>query len=96
MTDARELLIAALGQYGAEVTAVATVAEAIEALQRLQPNVLVILACQEKMAALIRKLAPAAEQGGQIPVALTAYARAEDHTGYIGGLSAHVPASPSS
>jgi len=41
MMDARELLIAALGQYGAEVTAVATVAEAIEALQRLQPNVLV-------------------------------------------------------
>jgi len=77
----------------AEVTAVATVAEAIEALQRLQPNVPgAILACGEDGYALILREPTAAEQGGQIPVvALTAYARAEDRTGYIGRLSAHVP-----
>jgi len=60
---------AALGQYGAEVTAVATVAEAIEALQRLQPNVLVSDGMQERMATLIRQVrVTAAEQGGQIPL----------------------------
>jgi PAS domain S-box-containing protein len=94
--DARELLIAALGQYGAEVTAVAAVAEAIEALQRLQPNVLVsdIGMPGEDGYALIRQVrALAAEQGGQIPVvALTAYARAEDRTqAILAGFQLHVP-----
>jgi len=70
MMSGRTRVAAALGQYGAEVTAVATVAEAIEALQRLQPNVLVSdIGMPEKMATLIRQVrAPAAEQGGQIPV----------------------------
>jgi len=51
-----------------EVT-VATVAEAIEALQRLQPNVTgAILACGEDGCTDSQVRAPAAEQGGQIPV----------------------------
>jgi len=37
-------------------------------VQRLQPNVLVSDGMPGEMATLIRKLEPAAEQGGQIPV----------------------------
>lgn len=94
--DARELLITTLGQYGAEVTAVATVGEALEALQRLQPNVLVsdIGMPGEDGYALIRQVrALTVEQGGRIPaVALTAYARAEDRTqAMLAGFQLHVP-----
>jgi hypothetical protein len=38
--DARELLTTVLSQYGADTTAVASTAEAIETLDRWQPNVL--------------------------------------------------------
>lgn len=94
--DARELLSAMLGEYGAEVIAVATAREALEALHRWKPNVLLsdIGMPEEDGYALIRKVrALDAEQGGRIPaVALTAYARAEDRTqALIAGFQLHVP-----
>ena len=94
--DARELLIVTLGHYGAEVTAVATVSEAVTAIQRLKPNVLVsdIGMPGEDGYALIRQVrALAREQGGQIPaVALTAYARAADRTqALLAGFQLHIP-----
>jgi PAS domain S-box-containing protein len=94
--DARELLTTLLGQYGAEVIAVATASEALETLQRLKPNVLVsdIGMPGEDGYALIRKVRLLdAEQGRQIPaVALTAYARAEDRINALGaGFQLHIP-----
>ncbi|HEY9876602.1 MAG TPA: PAS domain S-box protein, partial [Candidatus Obscuribacterales bacterium] len=94
--DTRELLIAMLGEYGAEVTAVTSASEALEAIQLLKPDVLVsdIGMPQEDGYALIRKVrALDAEKGGQIPsVALTAYARAEDRTqALLAGFQLHVP-----
>jgi len=93
--DARELLTTLLGQYGAEVIAVATASEALETLQRLKPNVLVsdIAMPGEDGYALIRKVRLLdAEQGGQIPaVALTAYARAEDRINALrAGFQLHI------
>ena len=82
--DARELLIAMLQQYGAEVIAVATAVDALEALPRIKPNVLVsdIGMPGEDGYALIRQVrAMTAEQGGQIQaIALTGYASASDRT----------------
>jgi PAS domain S-box-containing protein len=94
--DARELLVAILAEDGAEVIAVASAAEAIDALQRLQPNILVsdIGMPGEDGYTLMRKVrALDAEQGGQIPaVALTAYARASDRTEALNaGFQLHVP-----
>lgn len=89
--DARELLMALLTQYGAEVLVVASAAEVLANLESFQPNLLIndigmpevdgYLLMQQ-----IRALPP--EEGGQIPaIALTAYAREEDqqravHSGY--------------
>ena len=94
--DARELLATILGQYGVEVTAVATASEVLEALPRFKPDVLVsdIGMPGEDGYALIRKVRVlAAEQGGQIPaVALTAYARAEDRIRALAsGFQLHMP-----
>jgi len=94
--DARELLRTMLGQYGAQVTTVATAREVLEVLPRLRPNVLVsdIGMPGEDGYTLIRKVrAMDAEQGGQIPaVALTAYARAEDRIRALAaGFQQHIP-----
>ncbi|HEY9691170.1 MAG TPA: PAS domain S-box protein [Oculatellaceae cyanobacterium] len=94
--DARELLIAILGDYGAEVTAASSASEAFELLQKLQPNVLVsdIGMPEEDGYALIRKIrALHPEQGGKIPaIALTAYARTEDRTqAILAGFQLHIP-----
>jgi signal transduction histidine kinase/ActR/RegA family two-component response regulator len=94
--DARELLTTILRQYKVEVAAVASAGEALEALQRLKPNVLVsdIGMPGEDGYALIRKVrALDIEQGGQIPaVALTAYARAEDRIRALAaGFQLHIP-----
>ena len=82
--DARELLIAMLQQYGAEVIAVATAVDVLEALPRIKPDVLVsdIGMPGEDGYALIRQVrAMTAEQGGQIrAIALTGYASASDRT----------------
>ncbi|HEY9812095.1 MAG TPA: ATP-binding protein, partial [Candidatus Sericytochromatia bacterium] len=93
--DARELLIAILGDYGAEVTAVSSASEAFEVLQTLQANVLVsdIGMPNEDGYALIRKIRTLhPEQGGKIPaIALTAYARTEDRNqAILAGFQLHV------
>ncbi|AFZ14618.1 multi-sensor hybrid histidine kinase [Crinalium epipsammum PCC 9333] len=93
--DARELLIAILGDYGAEVTAVSSAREAFELLQKLQPNVLVsdIGMPGEDGYTLIRKIrALHPEQGGKIPaIALTAYARTEDRNqAILAGFQLHI------
>jgi PAS domain S-box-containing protein len=94
--DTRELLITILEQYGAEVTASASASEALEALQRFKPNVLVsdIGMPEVDGYTLIRKIRTLdADQGGQIPaVALTAYARAEERNqALLAGFQLHVP-----
>jgi PAS domain S-box-containing protein len=94
--DARQLLTTMLGQYEAQVIAVASAKEALIALQEFQPNVLVsdIGMPLEDGYSLIRKVrALSTEQGGKIPaVALTAYARAEDRMqALLAGFQLHVP-----
>jgi PAS domain S-box-containing protein len=94
--DARELIATMLAEYGADVTAVDSAGAALEALQQLNPNILVsdIGMPQEDGYSLIRKVrALDAAQGGRIPaVALTAYARAEDRTqALLSGFQLHVP-----
>ncbi|MDB5291465.1 MAG: hypothetical protein JWL69_2706 [Phycisphaerales bacterium] len=80
--DARRLIQRFLSDFKAEVTAVGSAAEAIDALQTLRPDVLVsdIGMPGEDGYALIRKvrkLGP--DRGGNVPaLALTAYARSED------------------
>ncbi|MBD2102600.1 response regulator [Leptolyngbya sp. FACHB-261] len=80
--DTREYLTAALQSYGAEVTVFSSAAEAFQAVQELQPNVIVsdIGMPDEDGYSLLRKVrALPVEQGGRIAaVALTAYARQED------------------
>lgn len=94
--DTRQLLITVLGEYGAQVMAVTSAFEAINALPQFHPDILVsdIGMPQEDGYALIRQLrALSQEQGGRIPaVALTAYARAEDRTkALLAGFQLHVP-----
>ncbi len=80
--DARELLVTALEHCGARVTAVPSVADALEALDREVPDVLVsdIGVPGEDGYSLIRKIRERSpERGGNVPAAaLTAYARTED------------------
>lgn len=81
--DARELLATVLTVYGAEVLTVTSAAEVLTALVSFQPDVLVSdIGMPEvdgyNLIRQIRALPP--EQGGEIPaIALTAYAREEDH-----------------
>jgi len=80
--DTREFVSFTLEQYGAEVIAVASVAEALATLREFKPDVLVsdIGMPSQDGYSLIRKIRQLeASQGGCIPaVALTAYAREED------------------
>ena len=94
--DARHLLTTILEQYGAQVIAVASASEALIALQKFCPHIMVsdIGMPQEDGYALIRQVrALPANRGGRIPVvALTAYARAEDRTqALLAGFQFHVP-----
>ncbi len=94
--DAREFLTTALELLGAEVIAVGSVAEALIALEQLQPNVLAsdIGMPGEDGYDLIRRVrALDAERGGQIPAAaLTAYAQAEDRQRVLAaGFQQHLP-----
>lgn len=81
--DARELLAMVLTMYGAEVWTVTSAAEALIALESFKPDILVSDIGMPDvdghgLIQQIRALPP--EQGGQIPaIALTAYAREEDH-----------------
>jgi len=80
--DSREMLVAVFEQCGAVVTTAASAGEAMEALRRATPDVLVcdIGLPDEDGNALIRRVrALEAEKGGRIPaLALTAYAGAAD------------------
>ena len=94
--DARELVATMLREYNVEVIAVASASEALEALQRSKPDVLVsdIGMPGEDGYTLMRKVrALEAEQGGQIPaVALTAYAREEERRSALAaGFQQHMP-----
>jgi signal transduction histidine kinase len=93
--DALDLLVVVLEQCGAKVKAVRSAGEALEAVQRVLPDVLIsdIGMPGEDGYALIQKvraLPPGA--GGRIPaIALTAFARAEDRTRALrAGFHAHI------
>ncbi|MUG97557.1 response regulator [Scytonema sp. UIC 10036] len=80
--DSRHLIAFVLEQYGAEVMAVATAADALIALTSFKPDILIsdiAMPVEDGYTLMrrVRSLPP--EQGGQIPaIALTAYAREED------------------
>ena len=93
--DARLLLETTLSQYGADVTIAASAAEALQAIERAVPDVLLsdVGMPHEDGYALIRRLrARPAAAGGTIPaVAITAYASASDRlTALSAGYQAHV------
>ncbi len=82
-TDARELVAAVLTESGARVIAVGSVAEAILAIERHRPDVLVsdIGMPSEDGYSLMRKLKAMEKTVGRIPAAaLTAYATVQDRT----------------
>ncbi|MFY9611370.1 MAG: response regulator [Blastocatellia bacterium] len=96
--EAREILSAMLEQWGAQVTAVATAAEAIDCLggDQALPDVLVsdLGMPREDGFDLISKIrAREPERGGRIPaIALTAYARSEDRARALAaGYEVHLP-----
>jgi signal transduction histidine kinase len=93
--DTRDLLVTALEQCGARVTAVPNVPDALASLDRALPDVLLsdIGVPGEDGYSLIRKLrARSAELGGNVPAAaLTAYARSEDRIRALSaGFQAHL------
>lgn len=94
--DAREAMAVLLGQAGARVVSVGGAADALEALDREHPDVLLsdIAMPGEDGYALIRRVrARAGEKGGRIPAAaLTAYATLEDRAKAIrAGFDEHIP-----
>jgi signal transduction histidine kinase len=94
--DTRELLVTALEQCGAQVTAVPSAAAALEQLDSGPADVLVsdLGMPDEDGYSLIRKVrARAPGQGGSVPAAaLTAYARAEDRSRVLAsGFQMHLP-----
>jgi PAS domain S-box-containing protein len=94
--DTRELLKAGLRQCGAEVSAVGSAAEALEAIVANPPDLLIsdIGMPGEDGYALIQRVRELpAESGGKLPaIALTAYARVEDRMQALrAGYQMHVP-----
>ncbi len=93
--DARELVAAVLTEGGARVVAVGSVAEAIQAVERIRPDVLVsdIGMPSEDGYALMRRLRAMEHTVGRIPAAaLTAYATVQDRTRALrAGYSSHLP-----
>ena len=94
--DARDLIKRLLERSGASVTTASTAAEAIDALRRHRPHVLLsdIAMPGEDGFELLRKVRelPASE-GGTIPAAaITAFARSEDRRrALMAGFQLHVP-----
>jgi PAS domain S-box-containing protein len=93
--DTRDLLSFSLRNYGAEVTALGSASEALAAIQRDKPDVLVsdIGLPGDDGYVLIRKVRALDEdRGGRVPAAaLTAYAKDEDrHRAIAAGFQAHV------
>jgi len=94
--DTRELIEWVLKRVGAEVTAVGSAREALEALERDKPTVLVsdIAMPEEDGYALLRKIrALPPERGGRIPaIALTAHSLVQDRLQSLrAGFQSHVP-----
>jgi PAS domain S-box-containing protein len=94
--DMRDFLSVSLRQYGADVTALASVGEAVAALEREKPDVLVsdIGMPGEDGYALIRKVrALGPDRGGQVPAAaLTGFAAGDDTTRVLSaGYQVHLP-----
>jgi CheY-like chemotaxis protein len=94
--DMRDFLSVSLRQYGADVTAMASVGEAVAALEREKPDVLVsdIGMPGEDGYALIRKVrALGPERGGQVPAAaLTGFAAGDDTSRVLSaGYQVHLP-----
>jgi CheY-like chemotaxis protein len=94
--DTRELLKAGLGQCGANVTTVASAAEALEAIGTVAPDLLISDIGMPDVDGYelirgVRRLP--LESGGKIPaIALTAYARVEDRMQALrAGYQMHVP-----
>jgi CheY-like chemotaxis protein len=94
--DTLEILKVVLQSRGAEVITAASAGEALKALERFRPDVLVSdIAMPEQdgyeLIEHVRQLGP--ERGGSIPaVALTAYARVEDRIRALtAGFQMHVP-----
>jgi CheY-like chemotaxis protein len=93
--DARELLIALLTRFGAQARAVATAAEALDAIRQWRPDLLLsdIEMPGEDGYSLIQKVRSLdPELGGQVPaVALTAHARVEDRVRALSaGFQSHI------
>ena len=94
--DTRELISEVLKECGSEVVLSGSAAEALEALEQHQPDILISdLGMPDEdgysLISKIRSLPP--ERGGQIPAAaLTAYARAEDRMRVLrSGFQFHLP-----
>jgi PAS domain S-box-containing protein len=95
-TDMRDFLGTSLREYGAEVTVLGSAEEALVALQRQVPDVLVsdIAMPGDDGLSLIRRVrALPADRGGLTPaVALTALARGEDASRLLAaGFQVHLP-----
>jgi PAS domain S-box-containing protein len=94
--DTRELLRVGIGQYGAEVTTAGSAQEALEAIAKERPDLLISdIGMPEvdgyELIRRVRSLSP--ESGGRVPaIALTAYARTEDRMKALrAGYQMHVP-----
>jgi CheY-like chemotaxis protein len=94
--DARELLTATLGYYGADVTAAESAAEALALLPEVRPDVLLSdigMSGEDGYSFIRRVRALPADRGGLIPaVAITAYATNGDRARALSsGFQLHVP-----
>ena len=94
--DTRDLLQWVLERAGAEVVAVASAREALEALARERPHILVsdIAMPEEDGLSLMRKVrALPKERGGRVPaIALTAHSMVQDRLQSLrAGFQSHVP-----
>jgi hypothetical protein len=94
--DGRTLVTTVLERCGAVVTAVNSVAEALKAIQKRRPDVLIsdLGMPEEDGYSLIKKVrALTPDRGAQIPAAaLTAYARVEDRMRVLrAGFQIHLP-----
>ncbi|MDQ3801594.1 MAG: response regulator, partial [Acidobacteriota bacterium] len=94
--DGRTLVATVLEKCGAKVTAVSSAADALKALQEVQPDLLIsdLGMPVEDGYSLIKKVrALPADRGGLIPAAaLTAYARVEDRMRVLrAGFQIHLP-----
>ena len=95
-SDVRDFLRVSLVQYGADVSAFATTAEALDAVEAERPDVLVSdigMPGEDGYSFIRRVRALGPDRGGQVPAAaLTAYAKGEDgHRVLSAGFQVHLP-----